>query len=180
MTMMFRSMTLLVFSLIVSNRVLGAGQPASLSIGVTNSVVTSGDNITLEIVLKNTGDTPFSFGKDLRLDTGERLFQIETLDPNGRAAKLTHYGTIFYDNPPGYETPPQTTDESDDLSYRISGHENITLNPGDEFRETAALSKTFNMKDPGKYTILVNKTLPIGPRKLVTISSNTIAIEVTK
>jgi hypothetical protein len=134
----------------------------SVTIGTQHEVVKSGEDFHLLITITNTSDREIKFA-EVPGDPPAAEFQssIEVRDNKGRSATETEYARSLKKNP-----RPRGS--------RVTW----VLRPGESLEEDAALTRLFDLRRPGTYTISAYRKTPehLG---MGTVKSNTISIVVT-
>jgi hypothetical protein len=153
-----------VFGLFASGAI-AYGQPTfSLTITTPHDVVQAGSEVLVTITLKNISDHDiYGAFAVTHSAVGESFHGIEIKSEKGVRAPLTRYGHLAKgETPPADKTAqsqnqkaPQAggSDESPFTGSVVS----VTIPPGGISRDAIVANKLYDLSQPGKYSIQVNK-----------------------
>jgi hypothetical protein len=137
-----------------------AQQPFSIVISGPATSVTTGSDVLIQIVLKNTSTSDVRLTQWVGNTQGELNYSIKVTDENGRPASETKYGTQA-------------------RNKEIIGSRSALMLPsGEVWKETAALNKIYVLNPGQEYTVQVQRQYPNGSGNFIT--SNSIKVSVSK
>src|SRR5579884_214478 len=152
---------LLVFALAFIQ--IDAALPFSLTLAPPTSVHKLGTEVHIEITLRNTSDHGLSIWKSPgEPPLAESEYKTDAWDSSGRPVPFTEYGQRL-NNPDALKK-----------GSRVS----VTLGPGESLREEIVITRIFDIRTAGKYTIQVARNVPPSLGR-GTVRSNKIVITFT-
>ena len=153
---------------------LSAPNLASITIKSEHNVVKIGDDVKIEIILKNLSDR--AIGLDLvnaAPDHAEFNYNIQMTTPEGKSASRTEYGTSIL---PDHDI----VHNADGIyTFHISSYAFIDLNSKEELQGSVNLEKIFAISEPGSYLVNVSNKIRVA-REIQNITSNTILLIIEK
>jgi hypothetical protein len=140
--------------------------PFSLTIAPPPESFKLGDELVLQITVKNTSGGPIGFARtgDVTPEEGAR-YKVEVWGPDGHLVP---------------RTPSPIQKEKPTVNMMISNVSH-TLQPGESFVDRITVTKYFDLSRPGKYSILVER--PLEPWQKIGsgfIRSNKVTVMVTR
>ncbi len=143
----------------------------SLAISTPYDVVMTGSEVRVRITLTNTSnhDIGVNFDRLASSPSGEEHYGIEVQNDKGIRAPLTRHGHRMRGEVPD---PPTVDDIADDL---FGSDFLISVKPRDVTHDTIIANKMYDLIQPGKYSIQVNRW---DPESNTMVKSNTITVTV--
>jgi hypothetical protein len=171
MTMLTRVVLTVVgwgFAAMICGAEVGATQqPFSLTISTPQSTVKAGTEVKVNITMMNITNHEIYYvapitGRETDLQSG---FRTDVRDSQGKPAIETTWGLKVHGT-----DPHRRPFSGSVVSWPIS------LKPGQVFEKELTISKEYNLNEPGKYTIQVDRS---DTQSDVVIKSNVITVTVT-
>ncbi len=141
--------------------------PISITISGPSTPVHSGQPIIITTVVTNITDSVISFGFNSELNLGERDFEVEVTDSQGKAVQRTDYGRAV------------AGDNNFALLLGAESDGPADINPNGKFVTTMNLTKMFFMNRAGVYKVLLKRHNPLRNYENI-ISSNALTIRVDR
>ena len=132
----------------LSAGVARAAQPAfSLSISTPEKVVRLGTELKVKIRLTNTSKEEIYISREKSDELGEFNYGVEVRDLQGKKQKETKY----------FRKLQTDEDLPGEYSIIVSSPWQFKLNPGESLEDGVIINKLFNISEPGKYAIQVER-----------------------
>jgi hypothetical protein len=151
---------LTIVPLISAQSTKSAKKPSfSIAINAPEDVVKADSSVPLDIILTNTSDKDMSSGEIL--GGAELNYEIDVRGSKGELAPETSFGRKLHHKEPGFTLGGSV------VAYY--------LKPGRTHETRSYLNRVYDLSQPGKYTILVQRR---DPDSNTIVKSNAIAITV--
>lgn len=142
--------------------------PFSLAISVPRNEARVGSELKIKVVLTNTSDHVITVWRDPKAsDQAELFHKVLVHDQAGKIATETRHGRRMRtgEDPPG------------ELTVRVDSAAPYSLRPGEVIREEATIGKLYDLRQPGKYTIQVER---IDDESKTVVRSNILTVTLTE
>ena len=124
--------------------------PFSLSIAAVNSEVPAGSPVMIDVTLENTSNHDISVYRDNSPDQGGLVYKADVRDEDGKTAVETEFGRAVQ----GHDTLEQVS-RKPYVIVGSGGDQNLA--PGKEIKDRINVSKLYDLHQPGKYTIQLER-----------------------
>jgi len=150
--------------------------PFSITISSPQQAWKMGSDVTVTVILTNTSSVPVFFGKSFAQDEGELFMDVEVKDDKGNPLPRTKYYRVLR-HEDAYDCERQANGE---CTLRVVGGGSVRkkfLKPNETATDGIVVSRLFDLSQPGKYTIRVQRR-DESTKSLVT--STTITVRVSE
>jgi hypothetical protein len=168
MCFLFSAILNLSWAVVAQSPSTQATQPViSLTLSSAQNSVKAGSPILVKVVMTNIS----GHGIGITEETHGRDYHIEVRDEKGKLPPDTKLGSVWNGNHPVVH--PELLSPSDLSGNLISG----TMPAGEKQNTGLDVSRFYDMSQPGKYSIQVQRADPENPS--IVVKSNTITVTVT-